>query len=391
MIAAALAGGLAVALGFVVVDRVLRSETEKFRGMDRACGEAVRASTPALVPALVPASAGSDPTASVPAVSQVLGRAAGGEPTVVETSPGLAEDALRYQPVLRVSSLDRFWPVSVSVLAALHEQQRRTQLFAGGSARDLDLARLRSGSGDDYVDYPAAVDRTQQQFCDVAAALGIPPDAVARWASLPAGLNPYASAQIYVHRADGIGYPGLPGRWTSLQYWFFYPFNYLPAVVDRDRIATDPLGAVRAAAGFHEGDFEHVSVLLDPRTGQPQYLRMARHGAGEAATFRWGDPRVSWDGEHPIVDAALGSHATYEHACVRIARRPLPDWTACEPGLFTFAAPGTPLVDLDTVPWSCWPGRFGQRGPSAASEVLHYAVGGPQAPLRQDENGRQAC
>ena len=391
-IAAALLVGLVAALAISLVGSWLRGEGEKFLGVDRACGHAVSASTPALIPALVAAPASAAPIGSgAPAIPQTLGRAVGGEPTVVETTPELASEALRYQPVLRVASVDRFWPVSVTVLAEL-EADRRTRLVAGGGlARDLELAELRSGAEGDYVDYPGGVDRTQEQFCDVARALRIPGDAIARWATIPAGLNPFESVQMYVHREADVSYPGVPGRWISLQYWFFYPFNYLPAVVDRDRMLADPLGAVVAAAGFHEGDFEHVSVLLDPDTREPRFVRMARHGPKEAATFAWGDPRVAWDGEHAVVNAALGSHASYERPCARIRRSPLPDWSMCEPGLFTFGWRDTPLVDLETVSWSCWPGRFGQPGPGGASETVHYALGGPRAPLRQDENARRAC
>ena len=129
-------------------------------------------------------------------------------------------------------------------------------------------------------------------------------------------------------------------------------------------------------------------MLLDPRTDRPRFLRMARHGAGEAATFAWGDPRVAWDGEHAVIDAALGSHASYERPCTRIRRSPLADWTMCDPGLFTFTARDTPLVDLDTVGWACWPGRFGQPGPGGASETVHYALAGPRAPLLERPEAR---
>lgn len=383
--------GLVAALAVSVIGSALREETEKFLGVDRACGHSVAASVPALIPALVAAPPGAELTSGAPAIPQTLGRAVGGEPTVAETSPALAEEALRYQPVLRVANVDRFWPVSVSVLTELEEDRRHTRLVAGGDARELDLAQLRSGSQDDYVDYPGGVDRTQEQFCDVARALRIPGEAIARWASVPAGLNPYESVQMYVHRVPDASYAGLPGRWISLQYWFFYPFNYLPAVVHRSRMLSDPLGAVVAAAGFHEGDFEHITVLLDPQTRTPHFVRMARHGPKEAATFAWGDPRVAWDGEHGVINAALGSHASYERPCTRVARSPLPDWSMCEPGLFTFTPRDTPLVDLGTVSWSCWPGRFGQPGPGGASATIHYALGGPRAPLRQDENERRAC
>ncbi|HWJ51454.1 MAG TPA: hypothetical protein VNR42_10555, partial [Solirubrobacteraceae bacterium] len=57
----------------------------------------------------------------------------------------------------------------------------------------------------------------------------------------------------------------------------------------------------------------------------------------------------------------------------------------------------TPLVDLATVPWACWPGYFGEASPlevtaAGTEESLRDAlrkvvfVAGPRAPLLQAEN-----
>lgn len=87
-------------------------------------------------------------------------------------------------------------------------------------------------------------------------------------------------------------------RWTILQYHYFYAFNDWRL----------------AANGFnhHEGDWEMSAVYL--KNDAPYALLLSQHGAGDIE--RWEDAIKAKDGEgrettHPIVYAALGSHANY--------------------------------------------------------------------------------
>lgn len=87
-------------------------------------------------------------------------------------------------------------------------------------------------------------------------------------------------------------------RWTALQYHFFYAFNDWRL----------------AANGFnhHEGDWEMVAVYL--KNDEPHSLLLSQHGAGNIAS--WEETIKARDDagnltSHPVVYAALGSHANY--------------------------------------------------------------------------------
>lgn len=318
------------------------------------------------------------------------------EPTLQDTASsgeaGLVRDALAYEPVLEVAKADRFWPVPVPVVLGLSMGDRHTQFAGGGEGpHDALLSDLRfDGSKADYIDHPAAIEHVQDEFCSVGRALGIAGPDLARWSSFPDLLHPADSAQFYLlprRRADGE---------EELQYWFFYPYNYLPVVTFNPLVMRDPIGATLAAADFHEGDFEHVTVRLRPRGAdgalRPVEVEMARH-AHENQFLPWGSPKLELHGSHPVVYAGLGGHASYAR-CGLQKRHParfvlLLDWTLCgEKRVFTLPA-DTPLVDLRSVPWACWPGHFGEVPRHPVSELR---VAGPTSPLYQAGNdGRKLC
>jgi len=86
--------------------------------------------------------------------------------------------------------------------------------------------------------------------------------------------------------------------WTVLQYHFFYAFNDW-------RLAANGIN-------HHEGDWEMMAVYL--RNDQPYAVLFSQHGSG--AMELWPDVRRMRDKDgnettHPIVYAALGSHANY--------------------------------------------------------------------------------
>lgn len=89
--------------------------------------------------------------------------------------------------------------------------------------------------------------------------------------------------------------------WIVLQYWFFYPFN-------------------NWRSGFfgvndHEADWEMVNVYLSENAAgevQPEWVAYAAHDfSGDDLRRRWDDPEVQKVGEHPVIYAGAGSHASY--------------------------------------------------------------------------------
>lgn len=327
------------------------------------------------------------------------------EPTVEQTdAPALAALARHYQPTVVVSVGDRFWPVSVLPMLRLRWHRDVTCIVRDDRCvtRAPTPADLRpDGSrATDYLQYPAPLNNVQDQFLAAARALGVSVDAIARWTHTAALSNPFASAQVYFHylrRSPRHAYHGLPKGLVSLQYWFFYALNYLPTVKTPTETLINPLGATIGNTDYHQGDLEHVAVLLDPRTFRPRYLWMARHG-DEGVAYRWHSRSVQWAGDHPVVYAAFGSHATYAHCGIQRRERTfyvVNDYVVCIPhATFGFTYRATPLVDLRHTAWACWQGHLGEAGPHLDRGLVNfvpYESDGPRSPLLQQENLGTGC
>lgn len=89
--------------------------------------------------------------------------------------------------------------------------------------------------------------------------------------------------------------------WVVLQYWFFYLYNSWRSGFN--------------GANDHEADWEMLCIYLAP-TAQgelaPEWVAFASHDyAGDDLRRRWDDPEVQKVGDHPIVFAGAGSHASY--------------------------------------------------------------------------------
>lgn len=327
-----------------------------------------------------------------------------GEAPIQDTDPPwLAALALRYQPTLVVSGFDRFWPMSLSSMLDARWDGRGPCLYIGGRCHDRDpqLAAFdEPGSRLDYLRLPSPVDNAQDTFRAVAAQLGVSPTVLRAWPRELAGVDPFATAQIYFYHLAHTArreYPGLPPGLISLEYWFFYPLNYFPLVRIPLEALSSPIASTLGNTDYHQGDLEHVAVLLDPRTLQPRYLWMARH-ANEGEAYRWHSQAVQWSGDHAYVYAALGSHASYAHCGIQRRSRTywfINDYVVCIPHqtyAFTFSA--TRLVDLSHTDWACWEGHFGQAGRGLNGGLVGfvpYETAGPFSPLLQQENFGTAC
>jgi hypothetical protein len=113
--------------------------------------------------------------------------------------------------------------------------------------------------------------------------------------------------------------------WIALQYWFFYPFNNWRS------------GFV--GVNDHEADWEMLYVYLSELsdgTVVPEWVAYASHDfAGDDLRRRWDDPELEKVGEHPVVYAGAGSHASYYAPGDYLAELELP-----------FLKPLVRLVDL---------------------------------------------
>jgi hypothetical protein len=300
-----------------------------------------------------------------------------------------------------MSAADRFWPVSVLDTLKFRWKGRATCLYVGGRCRHEppQPGDLKGGSPSDYLQFPTPLNRVEDAFRSAAQALGSPLDAIEQWRARVTQLNPFQSAQFYFRYLPDPphhAYRGVPDGLISLQYWFFYPLNYLPLVKKPLQTLVNPVGATIGNTDYHQGDFEHVAVLLDPRTKRPRYLWMARH-EDEGVAFGWHSKRMQWDGDHAVVYAGFGGHATYPRCGIQRRRRTFKfvnDYVVCIRGLnFGFTHDSTPLVDLAHTTWACWRGHLGQSGHLKRRVVsfVPYETDGPLSPLRQQENLDASC
>jgi hypothetical protein len=377
-----------------------------------------------------------------------------GEQTVSETAPAwLSWLAERYQPILRVARSDRFWPVSVGSVLSICSRKQHAPI---PRARDLavlredqpgaadgtticrqpddlktclkpdctttclhsikkcppppTLANLSTdGHSNDYLTYPGSGDKVDETFVAMMNHFRF---AHADWITSPSA-KPHETAQIYFFASTKRPSADLPrdAEFLNLQYWFFYPFNYLPVEFKAPGLlGINPAEATKKNWGYHEGDFERVSVLLQndppgtPSGYVPKYVYMGRH-TREGALFPW----PVGEGTHPVIHAGFGGHASYERCGTHlrdagfkrfrtIIGRFLRDYVICaenspiEPkapigGVFEFRS-DTPLVELKRNSWACWPGLFGRRGEKTVRAIAGLArlADGPRAPLRQFEN-----
>ncbi|MGN6869148.1 MAG: hypothetical protein ACTHMY_12180 [Solirubrobacteraceae bacterium] len=364
----------------------------------------------------------------------VGGRAVDGEPPIEQTSPGIAALARRYQPTVLVTAADPFWPVSVgAVLADRGPDGQVTCLQEGGAtcpakpgrpAPTLDDLRASGSGADDFLEYPVSPPLTTEPGPQLAAFLrgqqarpaGLP--TLRQRLADPGLLDPWRTAQVYFYYARNTN-PGewpapdraITGKLIALQYWFFYAYNYYPTVFDAGLLPDAPVAGDLINTDLHQGDWEHVTILLDAKTRQPLWLYTARH-SNEGQYYAWDSPLLTFDDGHPVVQAALGGHPTYDAHCrqglrfnpaLGVIRGRVADWVVCGSGRFAFRAQTTPLVDIAKTPWACWKGHFGvaTRSEIGAAKLKessiqraidsNYEVAGPRSPLWQAENGRLAA
>lgn len=89
--------------------------------------------------------------------------------------------------------------------------------------------------------------------------------------------------------------------WIVLQYWFFYAFNSWRSGF--------------SGVNDHESDWEMVCIYLyqtDYGEVKPEWVAYASHDFhGDDLRRRWDDPELEKMGEHPVIYAGAGSHASY--------------------------------------------------------------------------------
>lgn len=154
---------------------------------------------------------------------------------------------------------------------------------------------------------------------------------------------------------EGFCYYGRAIRqngWLALQYWFFYPFNNWRSGF--------------FGANDHEADWEMIYVYLsESRDGEvkPEWVAYAMHDFyGDDLRRRWDDPELEKVGEHPVIYAGAGSHASYFAPGEYLTELELP-----------FLAPLTRLVDNVQAFWRRAL-RYSSSGEGSQGNALSFNV-----------------
>ena len=274
-------------------------------------------------------------------------------PPVTEGISPQRDLAARFQPRLLMSEDDLFWPVSLLTIFDLKKRGevlcRRPACVPVRSQADLPFR----GGVTEWLEYPGDETNEHAQHRRMVEALDSDDE--------------FRTANQYFLRSKGTA-----GA-ISLQYWYFYVFNY------------QPLRGGVFEAGYHEGDFETVGVVLS-RDEQPRAVFMARHDK-ESQVYLWDEPVLRHDATHVDVYVARGSHASYNTCTVQV-RREVPgglinDRPECKPEKTYAFEPGqVALWNLGRARWACWQGRFGHVE-SFGSKRGYIDAKGPMSPLWQ--------
>jgi hypothetical protein len=299
----------------------------------------------------------------------------GGEEESEPVTPPVANPARaetlagRYEPNLMLEKRDDFWPVAVRTIDLLRSGSTRTCLAekAGAQCSPAHIRELpwTAGPGTSFLNYPANSHSPEAEREGVVQALK--------------GNAPGKDARMYYYVTGRD-----PDRPVTIQYWFYYPFNYLEAHL---------FAGATVNTDLHEGDIEGMSILLSAHEHRPVYVWMPRH-RDEGERFAWNEGALQLNAGHPVGYSAKGSHATYE-SCGRKFRTALvlggladnvvpDDYFSCDPGASYELGAGVPAIDLARTWWACWPGHLGE-APGHSSPLSEIYANGPTSPLYQQK------
>jgi hypothetical protein len=278
-------------------------------------------------------------------------------PCVARAADAPGELALRYAPVVRLVEQDKecghgeaFVPTNVNLVLGNSEVALRGPWDTTNIVKVAPTAQdLSKGLFDYRLDFPGhAV---------------TPGCAYDEWSHR---INQGHAPTMYARVVSDPAYPNE----LALQYWLFYVFNSF-----NDK---------------HEGDWEMIQLNFDAATPaqalgeKPALVGYSQHQGAESA--RWGDSKLQvTDGTHPVVYAALGSHANYYTSGLHLGRSAA-QGVGCDDtgGPSTQLAPKVALIPTDkgaylrAYPWLGFQGHWGEEherfynGPTGPNTKLEW-------------------
>jgi Vacuolar protein sorting-associated protein 62 len=214
-------------------------------------------------------------------------------PSAAQAADGPRELARRYAPVVRLVEQqtkpcghgEPFVPTNVSLVLGNPDVALRGPWSGNNLIKVAPTgADLRRGLWDYHLDFPGSALTPNCTY--------------AKWSRR---LNKGHRSLTYARVVTDSAHPGQ----IALQYWIFYVFNNF-----NDK---------------HEGDWEMIQLDFDAPTAAqalrkpPAVVGYSQHQGGESA--HWGDAKLELVGRtHPVVYAALGSHANYFTSALHLGR-----------------------------------------------------------------------
>ena len=202
--------------------------------------------------------------------------------------------ATTYAPILRLDSNEQLEPVDRSYYVASADLKG---LFARKHGRDT--RKLLSQS------VTLAVLPTEPLPCPQA----LPPFDECNYYLHVRGLHVWNGVRAFRHvQAKILQRRNIPVVYwyyydheSILRYWFFYVFNYF--------------------LNWHEGDWEQITIRLDPTTHRPEQIGYSSHGKGQSKAWAMLIRGKQLIKDNPIVYVARKSHANY----FRTGLHPVPE------------------------------------------------------------------
>ena len=236
----------------------------------------------------------------------------------------------KYAPEVRFHSEEKYFPMAMHNFLSyvdLRDQNKKIML-SPGTVNSTTLANYRT---DQYKDYFLG-------FADKSMKGGVKKE------------NNLVHAPVYVNfvpKEDG----------AIIQYIFFYPFNGAFQMGDLGPIS----GLVNAVTkvgdiGEHEGDFEHINVLLDSNYNLVD-VYYARHRPSQDGGY---DKPELVEGTHPVVYSSKYGHASHPHHRDRQSDQDAtssngPRWRTWEMPIYV----GTKEIPTAGNAWIMFAGHFG--------------------------------
>jgi hypothetical protein len=310
------------------------------------------------------------------------------------------ELARKYEPVIRYAKKENFYPMSVDPYLAkcsLHHKDEKMgvdglvlppelvteeelqvfsspdfyMIYAAQQVPDEEeLARLKKWA-EDYKATRGPLD----ELTKMATKLGIKLQRVFLPLDLPKEVQEQALENYGGYEANKPAYYyrfSEAGGYQILQYWFFFAYN--------------DFATAHKGVNDHEADWEQITLFL--KEGKPEWAAYASHDAkGEELRKSW--DKIETVDTHPVVYAAVGSHASYfgkgEHHGIDNA--PGDGLTVGEGGT-PWETPG----DLNKAIWATdYQGLWGYYAHERVSDKLLHGAVSPAGPkYNKDDTIRKA-